>query len=88
VHRIGEVVLDKRAVRILPAEQLLFHLPPQCGTNLRVSPKICHRLVEAFGYHRQTAGSVDDVARAFLNEEKVIRGATIQICRPSNRAQG
>ena len=46
------------------------------------------RLVEALRNNCQTAGGVDDVTGAFLDEEHIVRETTIWTGRPGDRAKG
>jgi hypothetical protein len=53
VHRVSGMLLTHCVVYIVPAEQFLFHLPPQRGRDFRITTEIGQRLMESLGDNRQ-----------------------------------
>lgn len=72
MHRVGAADVAEGAVDVAAAEQFLFGLPEQGGTELGVAAKVGQGLVEPLRDDGQAAGRVDDVAGSFLDEEQVI----------------
>lgn len=66
-QRVGDGVVDVGA-----AEQFLFHLAPERRADLCVAADVGEGLVEALRDDGQAAGRVQDVARAFLDQQDVV----------------
>src|SRR5690242_387947 len=62
MHGSGSNTWRDCRVNVTSAEQFLFHLPPQRGTDLSISTVVSKRLVEALRNHRQLACGIENVA--------------------------
>jgi len=76
-----------RAVDVGPPEQLFFHLPSHCGTDLCVDSVVGERLVEALRDDCQLMCGVEDMPGPLLHQENVVRRAAIPIRWSRDRTQ-